>query len=449
MERENTSFDPKTWVTPAPAALDEAGSAPVQEVVPAGTKGKWAAIAIGIAVLTGGILWLMSPTASDPTPAAARAAVPGTTAKGLTQRTATRRIIEVKSLDELGLFLEAQGVPVGEAFVVAEETIATLGSEEPMRISVEFKAKEKARFVQLLTAELDNGTIARLSRRADGSYDRERILEAAVSRTLTASGTIQHNTFYASAVAAGVPDSLITPFAKSMSFDFDFQLEVKQGDRFTAAWEETVTPGGRQMSAPRLVYVSLQTDTGTSEYYAFTPPDEIEPRWFAKDGAGNTRNLMRTPVDGARITSKFGYRIHPIYQTRKQHGGVDFAAPTGTPVYASGDATVIFRAAAGGAGNLIRLEHEDGMQTYYMHLSRFADGLEVGQVVRQGTIIGYVGSTGASTGPHLHYEIRIEGEKIDPLTFQTTKVEPLKGEALTMFMARRDEISRALKNKVR
>lgn len=443
MEKEVTSFDPKTWLAPGPLS-DGAPPVPPDDPPPSSRRARWP-LFVAVAVAAVAVLaWTLWPQAAEPPSGAA--ARPETQAAPVAAAASdvALRIIEVESLDDLGLSLEAMGVPVGDAFVLAEETIATLGSEEAMRISVELGGTGQTRTVRMLTAELDNGTLARLTRKADGSYARERVLESATTRTQVASGELRHNTFYASAVEAGIPDSLITPFAKAMSFDFDFQLEVKQGDKFTAAWEETVTPGGRQMSAPQLVYVKLQTGKGTREYFAFTPPDEIEPRWFARDGSGNTRSLMRTPVDGARITSKFGYRIHPIYQTRKQHGGVDFAAPTGTPVYASGDATVIFRAAAGGAGNLIRLEHEGGMQTYYMHLSRFADGLEVGQTVRQGTIIGYVGTTGASTGPHLHYEIRIDGEKMDPLTFETTKVEPLRGEALTMFMARRDRTGQSL-----
>ncbi len=150
---------------------------------------------------------------------------------------------------------------------------------------------------------------------------------------------------------------------------------------------------------------------------------------------------MRTPVDGARITSRFGVRKHPIYNIQKNHNGVDFAAPTGTPIYAAGKGTIIHRAMSGGAGNLVKIDHGEGLETRYMHLDRFADGQAVGSDVIQGQVIGYVGTTGGSTGPHLHFEIRTDGAYVDPLSFENTVAEALAGEALRMYLAQRKAIS--------
>ncbi|QUL36787.1 M23 family metallopeptidase [Erythrobacter sp. JK5] len=448
MERETTSFDPRTWVDPKPV------SAPVEDVpeepAPQGRPLKPLMIAAPVALVlaAGGAYFLWPDSAGDAGSVSAPVSTATASSRAETPVDATSvRIIEVRGVDELGFSLEAMGVPTGDAFALAQEAIAALGTEDQVRIAVELADAGKDKAVRTISAELPNGSSVKLTRQRDGTFKRDTIVATATTRVRSISGTINQNTFYASAVEAGLPDSLTTPFAKAFSFDFDFQREVALGDRFQATWEESVTDSGRNVVPPRLLYVRLETDSGSKAYYAFTPPDETEQRWFDERGQGNERGLMRTPVDGARITSKYGYRTHPISQRQKKHNGVDFAAPTGTPIYASGDSTVAFAGPRGSAGNFIRLDHGEGMQTWYMHLNAFADGLVPGKAVRQGEIIGYVGTTGGSTGPHLHYEIRIEGEPLDPLTFRTSEVEALAGEALTMFTTQRDTTKAAVEKK--
>lgn len=442
MEREATSFDPKTWVDPKPVSAPTE-AAPVESVQSNKIKPILIAAPIALLAVAGGAYVLLpgdsSDAASNPVPVSS---APATPEPSPTPSTSVR-IIQVRGVDDLGFSLEAMGVPTGDAFTIAEEAIAALGTQEQMRVAIELTGQGDEKSVRTINAELSNGTAVKLTRQSDGTFTRENILDAASTRVRSVTGTINQNTFYASAVEAGLPDSLTTPFAKAFSFDFDFQREVAIGDTFSATWEETVTDSGRNTVPPKLLYVRLNTSKGSKTYYAFTPPDESEQRWFDESGQGNERGLMRTPVDGARITSKYGYRTHPISRAQRKHNGVDFAAPTGTPIYASGDATVAFAAPRGAAGNFIRLDHGEGMQTWYMHLNAFADGLTVGNAVRQGEIIGYVGTTGGSTGPHLHYEIRINGEPLDPLTFETSEVEALAGEALTMFTTQRDQTNSA------
>ena len=254
------------------------------------------------------------------------------------------------------------------------------------------------------------------------------------------SGTVKHNIFYLSAVDAGIPDSLVSDFTKAFAFDIDWG-NIRPGDRFSATWEENVTRAGRKVEAPRLLAVEYETGGVTRSFYAFIPPGETEPRWFDANGQGNARALMVTPVDGARITSRFGVRKHPIYNIEKKHNGVDFAAPTGTPIYAAGKGTIIHRAMSGGAGNFIKIDHGEGLETRYMHLDQFAEGQAVGSEVIQGQVIGYVGTTGGSTGPHLHFEIRTDGDYVDPLSFENTVSEALGGEALRMYLAERKNTS--------
>ncbi|MEM8725451.1 MAG: peptidoglycan DD-metalloendopeptidase family protein [Pseudomonadota bacterium] len=430
-------MDPK----PVSAPVEDAPTEPAKS---SGVKPALIAAPIALLAVAGGayILW---PSSSDeaveaPATEATAAAAPEPTPTATT----SVRIIQVRGVDDLGFSLEAMGIPTGDAFTVAEEAIAALGTQEQIRVAVELADEGEEKAVRTISAELPNGTSVKLTRQSDGTFKRENILDAATTRVRSVTGTINQNTFYASAVEAGLPDSLTTPFAKAFSFDFDFQREVALGDTFSATWEETVTESGRNTEPPKLLYVRLDTSKGSKTYFAFTPPDESEQRWFDESGQGNERGLMRTPVDGARITSKYGYRTHPISRVQRKHNGVDFAAPTGTPIYASGDATVAFAAPRGAAGNFIRLDHGEGMQTWYMHLNAFAEGLVPGKPVTQGEIIGYVGTTGGSTGPHLHYEIRINGEPLDPLTFETSEVEALAGEALTMFTTQRDSTKAAI-----
>lgn len=451
MTTETTSFNPRTWVTPEPAGADALSGEETPPVRKRPVGAIAAAIVLLLVVALSAWWWLRdddAPAAHAAKPVAAQSE-PQVAPPAPTE---ARRIVPVRNLQDLGIALEEMGVPLGDAMAVARETVGALGVEDQeMRVEVVLRdvttqGGGKKRVVQSIVAELDGGTGAQLTRRPDGSYAREENFLNAVTKTYSAPGTIRHATFYASALEAGIPDSLITPFAKAFSFDFDFQREVKEGDRFLAVWEVRETPQGRRLSPPQLIYAELQTTVGARAYYAFIPPDEVEPRWFDASGNGAARGLMRTPVDGARITSKFGGRIHPIRGFLKMHNGTDFAAPTGTPIYASGNATIAaVLPLHGGAGNMVKLQHDDHMQTWYMHMSRFADGLAGGQNIAQGDVIGYVGTTGGSTGPHLHYEIRIDGVPRDSLTFESTKVEPLVVEAKTMFAARRTQIDAARK----
>ncbi len=450
MTTETTSFNPRTWVAPETVAVTPAPG----DGGPPENKRPMGRIVVGVVLLVGlataAWWWLRDgtpPTANAAKPSAAQSAKPNVSSSPAE----ARLILPVRNLQDLGVALEEMGVPIGDAMMVARETVGALGVEDQeMRVEVVLRdvAKPgggKERVVQSIVAELDGGAGAQLTRRPDGSYAREDNFVSAETRTFHAEGVIRHATFYASALEAGIPDSLITPFAKAFSFDFDFQREVKEGDRFLAVWEERVTPQGRRVSPPQLVYAEMTTTVGARAYYAFIPPDEVEPRWFDASGNGAARGLMRTPVDGARIASKFGGRIYPVLGFFKMHGGVDYAAPTGTPIYASGNATVQSAAMAGSAGNRVILQHDEHIVTVYMHMSRFADGLHPGQDVKQGETIGYIGTTGRSTGPHLHYEVHIDGTKVDPLKIETTKVEPLAGDAMTMFSARRAQIDAARK----
>jgi murein DD-endopeptidase MepM/ murein hydrolase activator NlpD len=301
-----------------------------------------------------------------------------------------------------------------------------------------------------------------LTRGEDGAFAAERLSAQTSTRVSLARGEMDGDSFYTSAVAAGVNDALIPEFAAAFVYDFDFQREIQRGDTFEAAFQETVNADGEPLGARRLLYVALNTRAKRRAFYRFTPPGG-EAGWYDGRGRSIRRALLRTPVDGARVSSNFGPRTHPIQGFVKMHNGTDFAAPTGTKVYAAADATVEFAACKGGNGNFVRLRHDDGKLTYYLHLHDFAEPIQLGPTcaskgavanrppgpgprqtrVRQGEVIGFVGTTGSSTGPHLHYELRTEAGPIDPLTVVTAEPPRLAPAALAAFFKVRDDVDRA------
>jgi murein DD-endopeptidase MepM/ murein hydrolase activator NlpD len=255
-----------------------------------------------------------------------------------------------------------------------------------------------------------------------------------------ARGQMDNENFYSSAVAAGVNDSLIPEFAQAFAFDFDFQREIKPGDVFETAYEEQVNGQGQAIGSKRLLYAALSTPAKSRALYRFTPPGGVEEGWYDGAGRSNKRGLMRTPVEGARISSGFGMRNHPVLGFQKLHKGTDFAAPIGTPIYASGDGVVTWAAMKGPNGNLVILQHDNGWQTYYLHMNAFGVGIAPQVRVRQGQEIGQVGTTGRSTGPHLHYELHINGEAVDAMAVQMDEGRRLEGPALEAFKVERDRI---------
>jgi murein DD-endopeptidase MepM/ murein hydrolase activator NlpD len=440
MEPESTSFNPRTWLAPGapvvdaavpPAPIDPPARRPMALWLVGGVTGAAALGAFALLAPWGAFFGKPAAEAHEASQPAPTAAAAGPAAP----RFATR-IFPAADMDELGTNLEGLGIATGDAFFAAEEVVAALGTIEPMTVTVELDDKGGKPVIHTLTAELANGAGVRLVRAGGGTFTREPMVETAQVRVRQVSGTVQDNSFYVSAVNAGITDSLVSDFTAAFAFDVDWGQPLI-GSRFTAIWEENVTRSGREVEPPRLIAVEFETGGVKRSFFAFTPPNETEPRWFDASGQGNARALMVTPVNGARITSRFGVRFHPIRKVQKNHNGVDFAAPTGTEIYAAGKGTITKRAMSGGAGNLVIIDHDDGLQTRYMHLNAFADGQEVGSSVVQGQVIGYVGTTGGSTGPHLHFEILTAGEYVDPLGFENTVTEALTGEELRMYAAER------------
>lgn len=237
---------------------------------------------------------------------------------------------------------------------------------------------------------------------------------------------------YLSAREHGVPEHIVANIMRVHSYDVDFQRQIRPGDTFEAYFGKPLA--GERIRRPVLLYSNLDLKGRKSKgYYRFTTPDDGVTSYYDENGRSATKSLMRTPISGARITSRYGMRRHPILGYSKMHAGIDFGAAYGTPIKAAGSGVVEVARRVGAYGKYVRIAHSNGYKTAYAHMSRYAQGIKSGAKVRQGQVIGYVGSTGRSTGPHLHYEVLRGDRRINPLRVRMAGGRKLQGEMLQKF----------------
>lgn len=256
----------------------------------------------------------------------------------------------------------------------------------------------------------------------------KRPIETAISHHKV---TIQ-NSIFVDGVRDGIPEAVLVNMVKQLSFDLDFQRDIQPDSTFEVIYEQSYDPSRHQYKAGKILFASITVDGKPHELYLFTDKNGDE-EYYNPKGESIKKALLRTPLDAIRITSKFGKRRHPVLGYTKMHKGVDFAAPTGTPIFAAGNGTVKYAGVKGGYGNYIMVQHTGSYSTAYAHLSRFRKGLKTGQKVKQGEVIGYVGSTGMSTGPHLHYEVLIDNKHVNPLGVKMASEKKLAGPDLKAF----------------
>ncbi|MDP7143315.1 MAG: peptidoglycan DD-metalloendopeptidase family protein [Alphaproteobacteria bacterium] len=237
---------------------------------------------------------------------------------------------------------------------------------------------------------------------------------------------------YGSSLKAGIPESVVTNAIYIYSWDVDFQRDIRQGDSLKIMYEKLETVDGTPVPGGDVLYAELKVNGRVIPAYRYKFEDG-DVDYFTDEGVSLRKALMKTPIDGARLSSGFGMRHHPVLGYNKMHKGVDFAAPRGTPIYAAGDGTIDYIGRYGGYGNYIRLRHNSDLRTAYAHMKGFKKGLSKGKRVKQGEVIGYVGTTGRSTGPHLHYEVLRGTTQINPQKLDMPRGKTLKGETLTAF----------------
>jgi len=239
------------------------------------------------------------------------------------------------------------------------------------------------------------------------------------------------NNLYSSAVEAKINPETIIEFARIFGFEIDFQRDIRKEDYFKIVYEKYFDENGEYIKSGSILYAHMSVNNRNITLYKFG--DDKSYGYFDVNGKSVEKALMKTPINGARLSSPFGMRKHPILGFNKMHKGTDFAAKEGTPIMASGSGTISLAKWCGGGGNCIKIKHNSTYETIYAHLKSFAKGIRPGKKVRQGEIIGYVGSTGMSTGPHLHYEVIVNGKKVNSQTLKLPSGKILKGDDRKLF----------------
>jgi len=332
--------------------------------------------------------------------------------------------------DTIASLLARAGVddPAAMSFVrtdVRARALYQLKVGRPVRVAVDEDGRLQA--LRFVTANADLLSIRRANDAFFASYE-------PTDETVRLSlgfGEITSSLF-AAADAASIPDAITVALAELFAGDIDFLQDLRRGDRFTVLYETRYVEG-EPVGVGRIV--AAEFDNQGRPHSAFLWKDaEGQDAWYTLDGRTMRKAFLRSPVEFSRMTSGFSLaRFHPIFQTWRAHRGVDYAAPTGTPVRATADGVVTFAGEQSGYGNVVAIKHDGDYSTLYAHLSRFSLAGRNGNTVRQGEVIGYVGSTGWATGPHLHYEFRIRGEARNPATVALPNAGPLPPETRTEF----------------
>tara|TARA_B100000886_G_C20409396_1_gene486311 strand:+ start:201 stop:1547 length:1347 start_codon:yes stop_codon:yes gene_type:complete len=323
-----------------------------------------------------------------------------------------------------------------------------LSNDEINEITKKLKEKKQAniypgRKLSLVLKRLDNGSNTLVNfiypvnnttsveiRKSKENYDvKENILQLYKNEVVVKN--IINNNLYKSATESGIEPNIIIEFARIFGFEVDFQRDIRKGDWFEILYEKFVDDNGKVRDTGKIIYASMYVNGEEINLYNFKFNKDED--FYDIKGKSITKSLMKTPINGARLSSSFGMRKHPILGYNKMHKGTDFAAPSGTPIMASGSGTITRARWCGGGGNCIKIKHNSTYETIYAHMKAFAKGIREGKKVKQGQIIGYVGSTGLSTGPHLHYEVLINGKKVNSQKLKLPSGKILRGEERKKF----------------
>jgi murein DD-endopeptidase MepM/ murein hydrolase activator NlpD len=274
-----------------------------------------------------------------------------------------------------------------------------------------------------------------IARGANGLFTAKDVHQTLEARYHRAGATID-SSLYLAAMQAGIPADVVVKMIHMFSYEVDFQRDLKPGNSFEVLYNYYYTPNGQPAKEGDIAYAALNLGGRSIALYRYKPNGDTADYFDARGGSARSM-LMKTPVDGARITSGFGMRFHPILGYSRMHKGIDFGVPIGTPVMAAGSGVIQQEGRLGGYGNFMLVNHQNGYSTAYGHLSRFAPGIRVGARVRQGQVIAFSGNTGMSTGPHLHYEIRVNNVQVNPAAVKVATGRRLFGHDLRDFLVER------------
>ncbi len=374
-------------------------------------------------------------------------------------REASARRIEQLAFTEVYLNREAREMRVGQGETLAGLIARAGGSRDdanavitsiasvynPRRlrtgqpVNLYFERDRDAPHLTGVAFRSDPGASITANRMAEGGFKARQVLMPVTYEIARIAAPVRNN-LYESALELGATDHEIDALADAFGYDVDFQRDVHPGDQFELVFERFYDDEGHTVRTGDLLFIALDVHGEPRRFYSFQAPGDAHPDWYDSEGKSARRFLMKTPINGARLSSGFGMRLHPILGYSMIHRGTDFAAPVGTPVMAAGDGLVERAGPFSTYGNYVKIRHGDRYETAYAHLSRFGPGIRTGSQVRQGQIIGYVGTTGRSTGPHLHYEVLFNGSQVNPMGLRVPTGRNLAGRDLQLFQAERARI---------
>ena len=348
----------------------------------------------------------------------------------------------VKNNDTIENILKKFSVKNEEvAFVVKEIKKQNLSNISPGQkikfILKKSKSKEDLEIFKI-NYPISKTTFVRIDKRRNGIQISKNVTQL-FKRKVVVQGNISNN-LYTSATSSGMEPGIIIEFARIFGFEVDFQRDMRKGDKFQVMYERYLDDRNKIVKTGKILYAFLDVNNQKIKLYRFEEKNDFD--FYDVKGRSIRKALMKTPINGARLSSPFGNRKHPILGFTKHHNGTDFAAPTGTPIMASGNGTVIKAGWCGNGGNCVRIRHNSSYTTGYGHMSKIAT--KTGRRVRQGQIIGYVGNTGMSTGPHLHYTVSHNGKFINSQKLKLPSGKILSGEERKQFEIQRIKLDVSL-----
>lgn len=344
------------------------------------------------------------------------------------------KTIKVQSGDTLGQLMERTTLSGDEYFAAMKAIGKHLAPSDiypGQEMEVEFRNVENEGVWEEINYKINGLKHVSIRRDAHGNIIAD-MKEKPVEVMTHAARAVVSSSLFADLGRAGVPDGIINDLIKAYSWSVDFQRDIWGGERVELLYETKETKDGSYMRSGRLLYAKLMMRGKEMPIYLFEKDDGF-PMFYEPNGQSVRKALLKTPVDGARISSGYGKRRHPVLGYTKMHKGLDFAAPSGTPIYAAGDGVIERANWFSSFGNYIKIRHNGTYKTAYAHLKGFAKGIRAGSRVKQGQVIGYVGTTGRSTGPHLHYEVHVNGKQVNPQSMKLPIGEKLEGKSLTAF----------------
>ena len=357
-------------------------------------------------------------------------------------------VVDVKSGDSLSKILSANGIGHNDINAIANvlKTKAKITGLRADRDKIEFVRENDAQDSPLAKIVILPGPWRRVELTCDdaGKWDCNAIDIERDTRMVYRQGEIlDGDSFYLAGMRANIPAGILADVYDLLAFEMDFERDVRAGQKFSVVYEENYHDG-KKIDNGSVIVVSFDALRGNVKMYRFRKSDNTVG-YYDTNGNGAIKSLKRTPINNAKVTSSFSTRRkHPVLGFTRAHKGVDFRAPTGTPIPSAGAGRVVARGYNRGHGNFIKIRHNGSFETLYAHMSKFAKNVNVGTVVKQGQIIGYSGSTGLSTGPHLHYEIIKDGKHVNPMTVKLPAINNLDAENKKKFLEYRETLDKAI-----